>query len=219
MITSAMFYNMGDQGPSPFAVHIGSLVIDLQPFVIGLQSSIIIIPVNILLVQIFRNLRPMKGKPNKKQKSDEEAENKKNVPEVLCNIQVENQSLPVGKLPHYYIYFAYAVCYLSSAASVFFTLLYSIQWGKETSTEWVIAMVTSFFQSVLLLQPVKVVLVAIMVALCVKKSSDAEGCCYDDLVIIHTNAEHQSFNERTLELKKKIKEIRQPSRAIKKYYR
>ena len=219
MITSAMFYNMGGQGPSPFAVHIGSLVIDLKPFVIGLQSSIIIVPVNVLIVQIFRNCRPKKEKPNKKQKSDEEAEDNENIPTVVSDIQVKNQSPPQGKLPHCFIFFAYALCYLASAASIFFTLLYSIQWGKETSTEWVIAMVTSFFQSVLLLQPIKVVLVAIIIALCVKKASDAEDNCFDDLVINKSQPEDQSFNAKIIELEKRIQAIGQPPGKINKFYR
>lgn len=219
MITSAMFYNMGGQGPSPFAVHIGSLVIDLKPFVIGLQSSIIIVPVNVLIVQIFRNLRPKQKKPNNKEESDVEVKDKENVPEVVSDIQVENQSPPQGKLPYCFIFFAYALCYLASAASIFFTLLYSIQWGKETSTDWVIAMVTSFFQSVLLLQPVKVVLVAIMMALCVKKASDADDNSYDNLVIKTSNTEHQSFKDKVMELDKKIKAIGQPPQKISKFYR
>jgi hypothetical protein len=111
MITSAMFYNMGGQGPSPFAVHIGSLVIDLKPFVIGLQSSIIIIPVNVLIVQIFRNLRP------KNEGEKNEDKNEKDVDD-------EKPDLPKGKLPHWFIFIAYAICYLASAASIFFTLLY-----------------------------------------------------------------------------------------------
>ena len=221
MITSAMFYNMGGHGPSPFAVHIGSLIINLKPFVIGLQSSIIIVPVNVLIVQIFRNLRPKQPKQeksNKKEESDEEAKSNENVPDVVPDIQVEDQSSPQGKLPHCFIYFAYALCYLASAASIFFTLLYSIQWGKETSTEWVIAMITSFFQSVLLLQPVKVVLVAIMIALCVKKASDAEDNCSDDLVIKQSNTKQQSFHDKTMELQKKIEAIRQPPGRISKFY-
>ena len=53
-----------------------------------------------------------------------------------------------------------------------YILLYSIQWGKETSTEWVVAMVTSFFQSVLLLQPGKVVLLALLFSLFIRKYAD-----------------------------------------------
>ncbi len=220
MITSAMFFNMGGQGPSPFAVHIGSLVIDLKPFVIGLQSSIIIVPVNVLIVQIFRNLRPKQEKPKKKQqKSAEEAEGEEHVPEIVPDIQVENQSPPQGKLPYCFIYLAYALCYLASAASIFFTLLYSIQWGKETSTEWVIAMVTSFFQSVLLLQPIKVVLVAVLMALCVRKVSDAEDHYNDDLVFKQSSTKHQPVVDNAKELEKRIQAIRQPPRRVNKFYR
>ncbi len=213
MITSAMFYNMGSQGPSPFAVHIGSLVIDLKPFVIGIQSCIIIVPVNIILVQIFRNLRP------EKKKSVVEANSEKNAPEFGPGIKVENQNAPQGKLPHYFIFFAYAVCYLASAASIFFTLLYSIQWGKETSTEWVIAIITSFFQSVLLLQPIKVLLVAVMIALWAKKASDAKDNCNDDLVVNQSKTEHQSRVDNAKELERRINAIGQPARRMKKFYK
>ena len=51
---------------------------------------------------------------------------------------------------------------------------FSIQWGKETSTEWVIAMVTSFLQSALLLQPVKVVFLAVVFALFIRKPADTD---------------------------------------------
>ena len=216
MITSAMFFNMRGQGPSPFAVHIGSLVIDLKPFVIGLQSSVIIVPVNVLIVQIFRNLRP-KLKKLKKNKVGAEGEQKTVL--ILPNIEVENQNPPQGKLPHCFIFFAYALCYLASAASVFFTLLYSIQWGKETSTEWVIAMVTSFFQSVLLLQPIKVILVALIIALCAKKAIDTKDDCIDDLAIKKSNTEQRSRADNVMELQKKIQAIGQPPRKLNKFYR
>ena len=159
MITSAMFYNMGGDGPSPFAIRIGSLVIDLKQFVIALQSSLIIVPVNVAIVQIFRNLRP---KPSKGEMYNEKKSETKE----------SDESKPKGKLPYWCIYIAYGLCYLASAASIFFTLLYSIQWGKVKSTEWVIAMVTAFLQSVLLLQPVKVLVLAVIFALFVRKPSD-----------------------------------------------
>ena len=58
MITSAMFYALGRDGAGVFSINIGSLVIDLKPLIIGLQSSVIILPVNVAVVQIFRNLKP-----------------------------------------------------------------------------------------------------------------------------------------------------------------
>ena len=215
MIASAMFYNVGGQGPSPFAVHIGSLTIDLKPFVIGLQSSIIIVPVNVIIVQIFRNLRPKKEKPKKTtevEDADYEAGR-----DLDPGILVENEKPPEGKLPHCFIFFAYALCYLASAASIFFTLLYSIQWGKETSTEWVIAMVTSFFQSLLLIQPIKVVLVAVVIALFVKKSNDKDEDRNAGLVVKENNTAQQSRGNTEM-LEKKIQAIRGPQNIMGKYY-
>ncbi|XP_028399329.1 LOW QUALITY PROTEIN: polycystic kidney disease protein 1-like 2 [Dendronephthya gigantea] len=223
MITSAMFYNMGGQGPSPFAVQIGSMVIDLKPFVIGLQSSIIIVPVNVLIVQIFRNLRPKKEKPEKTTVSEEEGNDeeegaiKRN--DTVEGVQIENQTSPKGKLPYCFIYMAYAICYLASAASIFFTLLYSIQWGEETSTEWVIAMVTSFFQSVLLLQPIKVVVAAVVFALFIKKADDSEETGDEGLVVNKPDVEEKQLAERNLaELKRKMGAIGNPIGKVKKYY-
>lgn len=80
-------------------------------------------------------------------------------------------------------------------------------------------MVTSFFQSVLLLQPIKVVLAAVMVALCVKKASDTEGNGNDDLVIKRLKTEPQSRIGNAMELEKRIQAIGQPPGKIKKFYR
>ncbi|XP_028413717.1 uncharacterized protein LOC114536572 [Dendronephthya gigantea] len=224
MITSAMFYNMGGQGPSPFAVQIGSLVIDLKPFVIGLQSSIIIVPVNVLIVQIFRNLRPKKEKPKKtavyeiEKHAEEEGAIKEN--DTVEGVHIENQTPPKGKLPYCFIYMVYAICYLASAASIFFTLLYSIQWGKETSTEWVIAMVTSFFQSVLLLQPIKVVVAAVVFALFIKKADDSEEETGNEGLVINKSdvAEEELAARNLAELERKMGAIGKPVGKIKKYY-
>jgi polycystin 1L2 len=147
----------------------------------------------VLLVQIFRNLRPKKTKV--------EPENSEVHNNVENKIKEDKPQVRRGKLPHWFIYPAYALCYLASAASIFFTLLYSIQWGKETSTEWVIAMVTSFFQSVLLLQPVKVVVVAVVFALIIKKPSDTEEGL-DDVPLVE----------------RKVKKDGAPKK-MKKYYR
>ena len=174
-----MFYNMGGEGPSPYAVHIGSLVIDLKQFVIGLQSSVIIIPVNVALVQIFRNLRPKDSKEQTHEDNKPETENEGDERKKKIGWQENGGGRSSkGKLPHWFLYVAYVLCYLTSATCVFFTLLYSIQWGESVSTEWVIAMVTAFFQSVILLQPVKVVVMAVVFAVLVRKpcDSDEETC-------------------------------------------
>ena len=48
------------------------------------------------------------------------------------------------------------VVFLCVVVSGFFTILYSMEWGKKKSLEWLSTFVLSFFQSVIVVQPVKV---------------------------------------------------------------
>lgn len=48
------------------------------------------------------------------------------------------------------------MCVLSILASGFFTILYSMEWGPEKSMDWLTTFLLSFFQSVIIVQPVKV---------------------------------------------------------------
>ena len=59
-------------------------------------------------------------------------------------------------LPHWLIYVAYLLCFLTSVASAFFVILYGFQFGKMKSDQWVVSMLVSFGQSIFILQPLKV---------------------------------------------------------------
>ncbi|XP_059507518.1 polycystin-1-like protein 2 [Stegostoma tigrinum] len=72
-------------------------------------------------------------------------------------------------LPWWFVYIAWFLVILTSATSAFFTTLYGLSYGKEKSIKWLISMATSLFQSVFILQPVKVFCAAAFIALFVKK--------------------------------------------------
>ncbi len=55
---------------------------------------------------------------------------------------------------------AWFLCFLSCALSAFFLLLYSVEWGSEKSERWLTAFFLSFLQSMLVIDPVKVRLLA-----------------------------------------------------------
>jgi len=48
------------------------------------------------------------------------------------------------------------VCFFSIITPAFFTILYSMEWGKTKANEWLTTFVLSFFQSVIVVQPIKV---------------------------------------------------------------
>lgn len=46
--------------------------------------------------------------------------------------------------------------FLSVTTSAFFIILYSMEWGADKANDWLVTFVMSFFQSVVVVQPVKV---------------------------------------------------------------
>ena len=63
---------------------------------------------------------------------------------------------PKASLPHWVIYIAYILIFMASGTAAFFVILYGFQFGKEKSDNWMKSMMLSFWQSVLVIQPVKV---------------------------------------------------------------
>ena len=50
---------------------------------------------------------------------------------------------------------------------------YSLMWGAETSNEWLVSVMVSFFQDAIVMQPMKVLLVASILSILVKKATGA----------------------------------------------
>ncbi|CAF1671167.1 unnamed protein product, partial [Didymodactylos carnosus] len=59
-------------------------------------------------------------------------------------------------LPHWTIYIAWTLVILSILTCSFFVILYSMEWGKTRSNEWLTTMMLSFGQSILVIDPLKV---------------------------------------------------------------
>ncbi|KAA0723908.1 Polycystic kidney disease protein 1-like 2 PC1-like 2 protein [Triplophysa tibetana] len=68
-------------------------------------------------------------------------------------------------LPWWFLFVGWALLFFMSGFSTFFTLLYGFQYGRESSIQWVITLTMSLVQSIFILQPLKVILVAIFFAM------------------------------------------------------
>lgn len=196
MVTNAMFYQIGGGGETTTMIQIGSYEFDLRGFIIGIQASLIVFPVNFALVQIFRNVRPKEVKRQRDiettEKQDEdfvdisrcsslegiqnassEAQIIEKEPEDNRQKEPSTEKKKKKGLPHGFVYVAWVLCFLASVTSAVFTVFYSLSWGPEIANKWLIAFVTSFFQSILIIQPLKVVLAALLFAIIIKKPMDA----------------------------------------------
>ena len=147
MVTNAMFYNFGT--PPSDTVQVGPLKVSLTQIKIGIQSSIVAIPVNVLVVSIFRNIKP----PG-------EAE--------------DGETKSKGCLPHWFLFVAWFICTMATLTSAAFIVFYSLMWGAETSNEWLVSVMVSFFQDVIVMQPLKVLIVASILSILIKKPPEQE---------------------------------------------
>ena len=83
------------------------------------------------------------------------------VPVEISNDAVKLSKKPKGsstsiQLPYWYIYVAWSLVCLTCVVSVFFVVLYGLQFGKVVSYQWLSSMTVSFVQDVLISEPLKV---------------------------------------------------------------
>lgn len=182
-----MFFQ-GGGGTQDTTISLGPITLSWKLIMIGLQSSVIVMPVNILLVTIFRKLAPKETKSKKYEvqsfnEPDVDDNTNDQEPEVADSKKSrfgmfsKNKSEEPKKkflFPYWCIYVAYLLCFISTGTSAFFTMMYGFQFGKEKSEKWLTAMVVSVFQSVVVIQPVKVLMLAAIFALIIKDPNKEE---------------------------------------------
>lgn len=154
MVTGAMFYRFGAKATDVF--HIGPLKFSWTEIKIGIQSGLVAIPVNFLIVAIFKNIK-----------------------------QSGELSYSSGCLPHIFIYFGWGICISTMLASAVFTVFYSLSWGAEISNQWLVSMTFSFFEDVLLIQPMKVFLIVCLLSIIIRKPLDLDSVYYSQILPVH----------------------------------
>ncbi|XP_030613569.1 polycystic kidney disease protein 1-like 2 [Archocentrus centrarchus] len=284
MAINIAFWNITKDASSPVLFSLGSITITWQEFMVGVQSGLLMFPINILIITIFRSIRP---RVVLKSKKDDPEENLRppivNIPTILrdteamislvsmsprnnmlemhrlessadlgpalervngliqfmqgesesdyhwvycskfllaglchllmclekldgrhfpnpdeyqqvlnfTNVLVRKAEMvfsshlaycppPVKKkkkktttilgcwLPWWFVFVGWFLLLSISGISTFFTLLYGFQYGKEKSIKWVMSLGLSLFQSIFVLQPLKVIGVAVFFALLLK---------------------------------------------------
>nr|XP_046204229.1 polycystic kidney disease protein 1-like 2 [Oncorhynchus gorbuscha] len=79
-----------------------------------------------------------------------------------------------GGLPWWFVFIGWILVVATSGVSGYFTMMYGLTYGKDRSISWLISMFVSFFQSLLIIQPLKVLGFAAFFALILKKVDQEE---------------------------------------------
>ncbi len=149
MITNAMFYRTDEEKEElqeGGSVRFGPFEIDFQQVYIGTISILIIMPVNFLLVGLFKSV----------QMSYEGHE-------ALAVIKYGSFRKKHCRAPPIMKYVAWTLVFLATIMSAFFVIMYSLQWGKVKSKAWLMSMLTSFLESLLVFEPVKVLQISSLI--------------------------------------------------------
>lgn len=207
MLANAMFYQTGGETPNAEVV-IGPFRLSTQQISIAITSSLVVLPINLLIMNLFRKARsknpPVEEKTTKFMTKDrktsdsgtehtsddnEETDHTYETISVVNESQVskasekteddiEKEEISEPKkpftLPYWCIYIAYVLAFLTCAASTAFTIFYSLTFGKEKSEGWLSAIMISFWQDVLISQPLKVLGIAMIIALLIKDPSKVD---------------------------------------------
>ncbi|XP_033990476.1 polycystic kidney disease protein 1-like 2 [Trematomus bernacchii] len=130
-------------------------------------------------------------------------------------------------LPWWFIFVGWALMIASSFVSGYFTMLYGLKFGKERSASWLVSMIVSFFQSILVIQPLKVIFLAIFFALVIKKVDEEDfqnvafernyknlGDCKEPLTVRRDNSLYVPPAAADIEKMKRYKIMEQKAFAL-----
>ena len=156
MITNAMFYNIG--GESEDTIRVGPFKFSFKQIIIGVQSGLIVAPVNILVVFIFKSSK------SKSKTSD-------TYDDTYQAQQLADQVAEAGyMLPHFCVYLAWFLCLATTLTGATFSLFYSLMWEKEVAEQWLSSILISNGQDIFVVQPAKVLFMVVVLSFFLTKS-------------------------------------------------
>ncbi|CAF1423607.1 unnamed protein product, partial [Adineta ricciae] len=170
MFLNIMYYDLTNEAKSTGrpSLSFGSLYITPQQIIIGMIVELFGLIPSLLLVQLFRRTRPRQQQQSPLRqalsKANENIENS-----VDCPKKNRKGTL---MFPWWCIFIAYGLCILLIGVSILFIIARGIEFGDEKTQKWLTSILSGFFSSLLLTQPLKIVSLAIVFACFCRKSND-----------------------------------------------
>jgi len=150
MITNAMFYRFASPPTETFMV--GPFQVSLTSIKTGIQSSLIILPINVFVAFVFEKVKSKRT--------------------IVDGEVVLHEEETQGFIPRFMIPVAWFLCVSGSLVSSTFTVFYSLMWGTTVSNQWLVSTVISFSQDVLVNQPIKILIIVSLLSMLIRKPID-----------------------------------------------
>ena len=158
MLMNIMYYGMDTSAKQDNGLQIGPYInLTLQQLSVGLITNLIVFPPTLLLVQLFRRIKPrqtriekLKSVLNNTGINDLEAKTKNSEKK-----KTKKSSFQL-KFPWWFKIIAYLISFLFACISIFFVIVKGIEFGNDKVAKWLTSLIISFLSSILLTQPIQV---------------------------------------------------------------
>ncbi|CAF1181508.1 unnamed protein product [Adineta steineri] len=173
MLLNIMYYDLSNEAKASSETHSGALSIGPfyiapQQIGIGIMVELFTLVPNLLIVQFFRRIRPRrqisrlrealyKIKPSRKSSED------------VPVIKKKKSSIT---FPWWCLFIAYGLSLIIIAVSIFFIIVRGIEFGDVKTQQWLTSVLTGFFSSVILTQPIKIICLVIFFICFCRNSKD-----------------------------------------------
>ena len=181
MVCNAMFYQV--TGVSDEVIEIGPLKMSLRQLIIGIESSLIVAPVSVMITVLFRYRKAKTSGDKEDDDAEQDSYSKKH--------SAKNE-MKQRLLPHAFVYFAWFLCFAAIGSSATVTVFYSLQWGKDIADQWLASVVVSCVKDVFVWQPSKVLISTLFLIIIFKRPKSPDET---------TNYDGTSFAEEMKELR------------------
>ncbi|CAF1336506.1 unnamed protein product [Adineta steineri] len=189
MLLNILYYDQTNEtniNQTDGSLSFGPFYISSQQISIGIIVEILSFFPSLLLVQFFRRILPRQSiKSNKTKRSQ-------------------------LMFPWWCIFFAYSLSFILVLVSSFFIIVRGIQFGDLKTQKWLTSLLSGFFSSIFLIQPLKIVALAIFFAFFIRKSDkDNEAAEYlDDNIDLNHNEEYLHSKESPFIYRSQTRNVR-----------
>uniref|UniRef100_A0A1I8INE8 SRCR domain-containing protein n=1 Tax=Macrostomum lignano TaxID=282301 RepID=A0A1I8INE8_9PLAT len=179
MIANAMWYEVADSSSEAF--RIGPVKVSYGSLITSILGALTVLPVSMATVLLFLKSKrqPQHIEPAQRYRP-QSSRSRRVINSDAATTEDETESEEEEKtwiskfsLPHWCQYVGWVLLVLSVLTAGVFIVFYAMDWGKEKSEGWLLAFFFSFFETVLLLQPLKVLAVGLVLALLMRKDYDS----------------------------------------------
>ncbi|CAF1389386.1 unnamed protein product, partial [Adineta ricciae] len=181
MFLNIMYYDLANETKSTDGLNLsfGPIRIGPQQIMIGVIVEVFALIPSLLLVQLFRRVRPRGQKQSSlrqalyKMKGNVENNVSEQKQQQKKNMEKKKKTL---MFPWWFVLLGYGLCLISVTVSILFIIARGIEFGDEKTEKLLISIISGLFSSILFTQPLRIIALAIFFAcFCRSPQNDKEA--------------------------------------------